>query len=409
MMAMAYETVGILASIILVIINQDVLWNPDENAAPSERAYRRFLLGILAFYVIDILWGILDSMHFIEALYVDTIVYFVIMCIVVHLWAQYVTAYLEIIGTAKKVLTFIGIAFLAFGIMALAINLVEPIFFWFDAAGVYHGGFARYLYFGFQMMLFLLTSVYTFWTITKVEGTMKPRHLAIGFFGISMAVLIGIQLYYPLLPLYSIGCMIGGCVLHTFVVEDEKEEYRRALEETLLREQLQEQELGSAKKLAYTDPLTNVKNKRAYNDEEARLNQRIANGTVKEFGIVVFDLNKLKYTNDTKGHEEGDRYLIASCKLICDTFKHSPVFRVGGDEFVVLLEGADYLNRAELLCSFNEQVDCNLHDGGPVVSAGMSEFDPSLDTSCWTIFDRADSEMYQRKSALKAVDGQEAQ
>jgi GGDEF domain-containing protein len=53
----------------------------------------------------------------------------------------------------------------------------------------------------------------------------------------------------------------------------------------------------------------------------------------------MFDLNDLKHINDRYGHERGDEYIVNCCRLICQVFKHSPVFRIGGDEFVALLRG----------------------------------------------------------------------
>lgn len=80
-------------------------------------------------------------------------------------------------------------------------------------------------------------------------------------------------------------------------------------------------------------------------------------GMLKEFAVAVFDLNDLKKVNDTLGHEAGDQYVKDSCKFICQRFKYSPVFRIGGDEFVVILEGIDYEDREEILKGFEEDID----------------------------------------------------
>lgn len=60
--------------------------------------------------------------------------------------------------------------------------------------------------------------------------------------------------------------------------------------------------------------------------------------------MIVFDINNLKIINDTLGHDFGDILIIDSCKLICKVFKRSPVYRIGGDEFVVILEMMTLIN-----------------------------------------------------------------
>ena len=192
--------------------------------------------------------------------------------------------------------------------------------------------------------------------------------------------------------------------MHVFVLEGEKNRYKKELEESKSREREQKQELGSAKLLAYTDPLTGVKNKLAYIEEVGVINRDIEEGKIENFGIIVFDLNGLKIINDTRGHDEGDKYIKEGSRLICLKFCHSPVYRIGGDEFVVLLEGSDYKFREALLAEFDTQVEKNMAKGNVVVSTGMSEFDKQTDTSFVTVFERADRKMYERKRQLKATD-----
>lgn len=207
-----------------------------------------------------------------------------------------------------------------------------------------------------------------------------------------------------ILSMIALTIIIGiTFISHTSVLEGEKNEYRKKLEETLLRELEQKQELGSARRLAYTDPLTGVKSKRAYLEAIERIDKGVSDGSIDEFGVIVFDLNGLKTVNDTLGHEEGDRYIKEGSAIICGTFCHSPVFRIGGDEFVVILEGTDYLKRAILIAEFEELIEENQRSGKVVVSSGMDEFDLSCDTSFSSVFERADKKMYERKCYLKTL------
>lgn len=189
--------------------------------------------------------------------------------------------------------------------------------------------------------------------------------------------------------------------MRAFVLEDEKNRYKKELEKTVKREREQKQELGSAKLLAYTDPLTGVKNKLAYIEQVELLNNDIEAEKIEEFGVVVFDLNGLKIINDTLGHAAGDKYIKAGSRLICLKFCHSPVYRIGGDEFVVLLQGMDYKYRQELLDEFDIQVERNLEKGDVVVAAGMSIFDKDTDEDYLSVFGKADKNMYERKHQLK--------
>lgn len=398
---MSYASIGILAIIVHVIIHKDVIWKQGEHFTPSMNAYRAFLFGVLVYYITDALWGILDGQHLIPLLFADTSVYFVAMTTAVLLWTRYVIIYLEEKNAFGRLLSIAGVVFCVFGVAIVIVNLFVPILFWFDLDGTYQAAPVRYLLFGIQIIMFLLASVHTVLAMRKDDASKRSRHLAICFFGFAMTVLIVVQILYPLLPLYSVGYMIGGCLLHAFVVEGERKQYRRELEETLERERQREAELGSARRLVNTDPLTGVKSKHAYIEMESDLNDRIMKGSAEPFALVVFDLNGLKSINDTKGHEAGDLYIKDACRLICNIFKHSPVYRIGGDEFIAILHGEDFEGRDKLMKAFDVQVEDNIAKGDVVVSAGMADYTPGQNADYWTVFELADARMYHRKKTLK--------
>jgi diguanylate cyclase (GGDEF)-like protein len=286
--------------------------------------------------------------------------------------------------------------------VSLVLNFFIQAMFWFDAAGNYHAGQFRYVALALQVLLFLSIAVAVLTTGARKGRSSRRRHLAIGIYAITMMVMVILQVIYPLMPMYSIGCLLGSCILHTFVVEDLKEDRRMELEKLLQRERERDRELGSARHLAYTDQLTGVKNTHAYVEAEAQLNRRIADEELQELGVIVFDVNNLKKTNDTKGHEAGDQLIVTACRMICRRFKHSPVFRIGGDEFVALLEGEDYQNREELLSEFDRIAEVNRGSGKAVVASGLATFRPGEDHTYRKIFERADRRMYERKVLLKA-------
>ena len=158
--------------------------------------------------------------------------------------------------------------------------------------------------------------------------------------------------------------------------------------------------------LAYRDGLTGVKNKTAYQETIARLEEKTRTGK-PEFAMVVFDVNNLKQVNDTMGHDFGDILIIESCKLICKVFKRSPVYRIGGDEFVAILENGDYEHYNELLERFQEALnDYNKYagpDGKISIARGIAVYEEYVDLTAGDVFKRADDAMYQNKLMMKRL------
>ena len=90
---MTYSIIGILASIVLLIINRDILWKKETEE--TQKNYRYFLYGVLAYYITDMLWGILEAHHLTAILFADTSIHFIAMAGAVALWTRYVVSYLN--------------------------------------------------------------------------------------------------------------------------------------------------------------------------------------------------------------------------------------------------------------------------------------------------------------------------
>ena len=129
------------------------------------------------------------------------------------------------------------------------------------------------------------------------------------------------------------------------------------------------------------------------------LAQEISKGAAA-FGIVMVDLNCLKQLNDTYGHERGNEAIRRVCRRICEVFKHSPVYRIGGDEFVVVVSGTDYVNIDDRIKQFNEAAAA---EGAPweKVSAAIGYAAFKKGDAVEDVFRRADRNMYERKTAMK--------
>ena len=166
--------------------------------------------------------------------------------------------------------------------------------------------------------------------------------------------------------------------------------------------------ISSLNRQVYIDALTSVRNKGGYADYIRELQDEMDGADeTPEFAFGVFDCDDLKYINDTYGHDRGDVYLRTACRLICRIFQNSPVFRIGGDEFAVILRGEDYANRDELLDRFRkaraEICETAENEWDRVsVTAGIAVYDPQTDPSVIDVARRADRQMYENKRRRKA-------
>lgn len=228
---MTYSIIGILATILLLIGNRDVLRKQDGSEYSRTRLYyRRFLLGVLVYYITDMLWGMLDEHRLTDLQFIDTTVYFVAMIATVVLWTRYVVSYLDRKNFFERWLLRTGQVIFGVFLVFIIVNFFYPVFFWFDDQGDYHTAFMRHAALVAQIAMFLSTSIYTLYTTAKTQGDIRQRHLTIGLFGLAMVVFICFQVFFPLWPFYAMGYMLGVSLLHSFVLEDETEEYRHKLE-----------------------------------------------------------------------------------------------------------------------------------------------------------------------------------
>ena len=165
-------------------------------------------------------------------------------------------------------------------------------------------------------------------------------------------------------------------------------------------------ELEEEKKLARTDALTGALNKYSYGEMEQLINKKIKKKSSLDIALVVADTNNLKVINDTFGHDAGDRCLIETKNILSATFRNSSIYRIGGDEFVVLVEGSDFYKRDYLLEKLQKLNLVNKKVGGVVIACGMSDFNKETDQELVNVFIRADEEMYKNKRMLKENDKQ---
>ena len=157
---------------------------------------------------------------------------------------------------------------------------------------------------------------------------------------------------------------------------------------------------------AYVDSMTHVRNKGAYSTFTEDLQKALESDADLAFAVGMFDCDNLKMINDKYGHEKGDEYLMAACRLICRVFQHSPVFRIGGDEFSVVLQNDDLKNRDELVRKFKEsmvEISASAKNEWEQihVAMGIAVYDAQTDHSVRDVLLRADELMYENKRVRK--------
>ena len=677
---MYYAAIDLLAILILLIENQDIIFNGSKALkSKAWMVYRRFLLAVLAYYIVDTLWGILEYYKLSTLLFIDTTIYFITMASGIVLWTASVFYYLKANGRFVHILVWTGRIFALIITAVSLINIFIPIMFTVDDASVYTALPLRsYLLLSHVVLLFII-SVYAFFAFNKVKDKkdkLKPRYRTVALFGLIMAAFLTIQLWFPYLPIYAVAYLMGTSLVRVFVIGDEVEEYkqnitkqnraaelsktvaslldnmpvitftkepetsmylacnqafaeyagkkspkevigltdadlfdeekgkrfakddrlamsmdepyvfvediidndgntiqfkttklkytdafgrvcvlcmaseitditlmrrefastkaeyeqakvngiiythlaqalaygydeifyvhldtdeyinygiddhgllyekrrgpkffdscqvevhtlvcepdreqfskamvretlleqiemRRAFEMTyrvpkegepfyvrmratraldddnviiigindvddemkiqraqdLLREADLTRRLASAQRQANIDSMTGVKNKHAYLEYETRLEFAIKEAADTKFAISIIDVNDLKVVNDTLGHQAGDQWIREACRIVCTTFKRSPVFRVGGDEFCVISQGDDYENLNGLVQIIKDHNKEALDSGGVVIACGTATYRKG---DCVAdVYERADQEMYANKAELK--------
>lgn len=163
------------------------------------------------------------------------------------------------------------------------------------------------------------------------------------------------------------------------------------------------------------DALTSMNNKLAYDRLVSEVSKKMFEPNYK-FAVMIFDVNGLKMTNDTYGHDQGDKLLVRCCNLIKQSLPNTPLFRIGGDEFAAIILGEDYANRERIIRELHENIDKAHEKASSLlddtsIAIGVSTFNPKRDRDYLSVFSRADAEMYDNKRITKSknefLNGQE--
>ena len=232
--------------VIHLIINSDLRTDGGTITAHGTREYRVFLWGIFVYYIVDAGWGVFAGLEWTNILYLDTMFYYIAIAVSVLTWCHFVITYLELGKWTARILSWSGYALLALYVAMLAANVFNNCLFQFDELGHYSAGPIRCLIYYPLVALNILMAAFVFVKALGGQDPVRRRNLVVFLFCLTMAVAIVFQIIWPLWPYYALGCLIGNCFFHVFVIEDERDEMRKAVIE---REQTAKHMAGLKKAL----------------------------------------------------------------------------------------------------------------------------------------------------------------
>lgn len=260
-------------------------------------------------------------------------------------------------------------------------------------------------YISFHVIVLLSVLLICFSCISEFfSKTHKQMPTYIGGLALGMFSLIDvIRCYLPPVPddccvFFRFGMTIFICIVGAELLLDAIGVYKTRIKAKTLEI------------LAYVDAMTELKNRTCFEEHMEQLHiahqKALANGLESPITFVVFDINNLKLTNDTKGHKEGDRLIKISAAYIRETFEGiGTAYRIGGDEFVVICEQV-YHDEVKsciqrLIAKIEEHNATNaMHIS---LAYGQGTFDKNKDADLHSLFVRVDEEMYSRKVTMKSL------
>ena len=224
-----YSVAAILAMVIHLIINFDLHSGKTTVRARGAKEYRVFLKAVFAYYITDACWGVFAGLGWTGVLYVDTMLYYIAIAMTVLTWCRFVIVYLDLGRWKSRMLFGIGHTLLALYVVLLAANIFNNCLFHFDEQGNYAAGPIRVLLFYPLVALNVLMAAFVVGKLHDCRNSVRRRHKVVFLFCLTMAVAIVLQIVWPLWPYYALGCLIGICFFHIFVVEDERADLRQAV------------------------------------------------------------------------------------------------------------------------------------------------------------------------------------
>jgi len=249
--------------------------------------------------------------------------------------------------------------------------------------------------------------------LVPINEVNAQRNYMLMMFAVSVAISLICSIYFIVKltkrivsPLKKLTIITGQYAKGNWgdkFVSDTEDEIQELSESILIMAETTKSYIDMINNNAMTDSLTGLKNKNCYLSYINKYKEG-NDSCDKEYAIVVFDLNFLKKANDEYGHEMGDKLIKLAGQHICKSFPHSPVFRIGGDEYTAILEGESYGSKEKLCRQFEKElknlppVEKNLN-----LSISYGVACNHIDGATYDeVFKCADERMYEYKKKMKA-------
>ena len=247
-----YTSFTSLALVVHIIVNWHQLANwRNLKVRSGALEYRIFLLCLLAEFVVDVMWGIFAEFKLPSLLYADTVFYFIMVAVSLFAWTRFVIVYLDMSRWVRGSLIFMGRSVLAFFIIVLLVNGFNECLFGVDSNGEYYTGPLRDLAHAILIGFSAIGSGLGLFEFIRSEGDNRRHNKMVFIFGITMLAAITLQYSNAFLPYFSLGCLLGCCLLHVFLVEEVRDEVHQ--KEMLARDY--ESQLDSERKAAQAKSL----------------------------------------------------------------------------------------------------------------------------------------------------------
>ncbi|MGN0710545.1 MAG: diguanylate cyclase domain-containing protein [Anaerovoracaceae bacterium] len=247
------------------------------------------------------------------------------------------------------------------------------------------------------------------WEINQLKTLIIKRSivatLAISLFFIAITVVITHRMTVPLIKLTEVTEQVSNGDFDVDFPEGREDEIGVLSESIQKMVGYLKEYISYINDLIYTDSLTGLRNKAAYQETVHRI-ERNLDSEIQKFAVIVMDINWLKSVNDVYGHEFGDILIKNTAKFIGEIFDKQSVYRIGGDEFAVVLENDESETGEKLMDEFRKALEINNKNAENLtdklsVASGIAVYNSEEDRSYHSVFERADRNMYENKEKMK--------
>lgn len=221
MVHILYSVTAFVCALVLCILPAKIKHALDKTN-PTDKVFLRLIHWTTAFCIIDGIWGIFAS-HLIKnnnLLFVFSTIFHLCAAFTPLMWLKFVITYLR----EEKRFHIFSIIFnfiFLFQVALLGLNIFNKMMFFVDNDGIYRSTYIRYNLFYIQYMTYIFLAIYSLKKYFSHKAGVKPKDYFYVFMFNIAPIGAGIfQMIYPDAPAYSIGYMLGLCIIYSFIVSE---------------------------------------------------------------------------------------------------------------------------------------------------------------------------------------------